>query len=88
METVSVPVVLPSPGGLGIHCIDGEMNSDWVFDIGTGKRREDVHQFRLFVGADPLDVEVEVITFKDAGDMKVKRLRGKDVSFSLRVNGV
>lgn len=88
METVSVPVVLPSPGGLGVHCIDGDINSDWVFDIATGKRRKDIVQLRLFVGVDPLDVEVEVIISNSVGDMKVKRLRGKDVSFSLRVDGV
>lgn len=90
MEAVSVPVVLPTPGGLGIHCKDGEITSDWVFDLATGRRRTDVHQIwlRLFAGADPLDVEVEVITSNSAGDITVKRLRGKDVTFSLRIQGV
>lgn len=87
MEAVYVPVVLPKPGGLGVHCNDGYVLAEGVFELATGERRKDVVQLRLFCGADPYDVEAEVVTCGPDG-LRIKRLRGKDFTFSLSILGV
>lgn len=72
--------------GFRVKCIAGDMKAADVTSL-SGKPRSDIYQVRLFAGADPGDVELEVVLDRKhpGGGVEVVRLRASALSFFLLV---